>query len=320
MGRRGTALLVGGLVLLAAAAVVDALRQSGMGDGGAATSEATSTQATTTTPAEPDPRTRLADAEIEGVLYATVADDAGCEFQAIRLPHLATAHYFRAPACRFEVSPNEWHVAFGSPCPADRVYVVDLGADTSLSLEGCSPAWRPDGRLTYLRRGALVALDAPDCARRTCLTTLISARGLTSELERRLGVRPGSVVVRQIGWFTPRRLVAVIAAHSLRREFVAVLEGRQILRHRVLVARSFTQVQVLPFRREASVTSGDRIRFVRASGEYGGSAPPVGARAVAHAPGEDHYVAVSSGQGCFYRSPRAATVCIPLEAADLEWR
>ena len=320
MRGRGTAVLVAALVLLAGAAIVDALRESGIGGGGATTSEAPSTRAAPTTPAEPDPRPLLADAEIEGVLYATVAEDAGCEFQAIRLPNLATAHYFRAPACRFEISPDERHVAFGSPCPADRVYVVDLDADTSLSLEGCSPAWRPDGRLTYLRRDALVALDAPDCARRGCLTTLASARDLTAELERRLGVRPGSAAVRQIGWFTPRRLVAVVSAATPRRELVAVLHGRRILAYRAVVARSFMQLQVLPFRREASVTSADRIRFVRASGEYGGSAAPVGARAVAVAPSEDHYVATSSGQGCFYLIPRAAPVCIPLEAADLEWR
>jgi hypothetical protein len=328
MRSRGTALLVAGLVLLAGIAVADALRGRYGGDDAATRPEPTVREPTATA-AEPDPRAELADADVAGVLYATVAEDAGCAFQAIRLPDLSTAHLFRAPACRFDVSPDGRRIAFGSPCPAERTFVFELESDVSFAHAGCSPAWRPDGRLTYVRQGDVVAVATPGCSDRRCGTTLVSARQLASALDRRFDDDFATrFALREIGWFTRRRLVAVVAARPSQQEleqdleqgFAFVLEEGRLTAEPV-VARSFVQLHVLPRRRHAAVSSRSGIEIIGPDANvYGETLPPGGARALAYAPDENAHAVAASSDVCFYRASGETIACVPLNAADLEWR
>lgn len=320
MRERGTALLVGALILLAGLAVADAVQKSDLGDGEAATRPAGPTSAETTDRRERDPRAVLAEAGIEGGLYATVAEDAACEFQAISLPELVTVHLFRAPACGFDVAPDERRVAFGPPCPAERAFVLALGGDTYREHAGCAPTWRPDGRLTYVRRGNVVATDA-GCAAPDCLTTIETTRRVAAALQPLLAADLANrFTLREIGWFEQTRFVAVVSARPSHQEFVAVFDDGRLVADPTIFARSFVRLRVLPGRDEATVTSRAGIELVRSNGEYGGSRPPRGARAVAYAPDQRAYAAATSDEVCFYRAPAARIACIPLDAADLEWR
>ncbi|MBW3593034.1 MAG: hypothetical protein KY396_05020, partial [Actinobacteria bacterium] len=267
MRGRGTALIVAALVVLAGIAVADEVRDVGRTDDGAANRAVTTTvRETTTAEPEPDLRTALADAGAGGVVYATVAEDVACELHAIALPDLATRRLVRAPACRFDVSPDERHVAFGSSCPAaERAFVLGLESDASFVLEGCSPAWRPDGRLTYVRRGDVVTRNGFGCGKRACVKTLVRGRALASTLDPFFGDDfAASFVLREIGWLSRRRLVAVVAARPSRQEFVAVFEDGRIVGEPVVFARSFVQLHVLPQRRRAAVTSRNGVELVGA--------------------------------------------------------
>ena len=325
MRGRGTTLLVAGLVLLAGMAAADALRDVGGGGDPAPASTPLAVEGVETA-AAPDPRRRLADAGVEGVLYATAALDAGCEFQAVGLPELQTTRVFLAPGCRFDVSPDERHVVFGSPCPADRVVVHALVAGPSWQHVGCSPAWRPDGVLTYVHDGDVVTargLRCVDARGAGCSRVVLAGSALSRALRPFFdAVAVRGFLVREIDWFTPDRLVAVVAARPTDEQFVITLErGRLVAPPRVF-SPAFTHLRVLPERREAVVASATGFDVVRPDGDFRTSRASPGARALAYAPDETSYAVAEADDVCFHdASPGGAMfACVPLVAADIEWR
>jgi hypothetical protein len=210
VANRGTALLVAAIVGLGVAAGVDALRGDGNPAGGRAAS--TSDQRTTGSAAQ-----KLASRQITGVLHFTVRVRPGlCALRSLAFPGLEATSAVDVESCRFATSLGG-RVAVGGPCPGDDISV--LGPAQPVLLGGCAPAWKPDGTLTFVRRGRVMKFvngctrPAPDdCLRR------IPVRS-----------RPGEAI-RELAWMDDERLAALVDGPG-RIESVFVYEaGRRIAR------------------------------------------------------------------------------------------
>jgi hypothetical protein len=160
VANRGTALLVAAIVGLGVAAGVDALR----GDG----DSASKSDLTTTGSAAQ----KLASRQITGVLHYTVRVRPGqCALGSLALPGLEATSAVDIGSCRIATSLGG-RVAVGGPCPGGDISV--LGPARPVLLEGCAPAWKPDGTLTFVRGDRVIEVvkgctgTAPaDCLRRT---------------------------------------------------------------------------------------------------------------------------------------------------------
>jgi hypothetical protein len=135
MRRWPTWLLAGALVALGAAAVADALRSTG---GGGQSAETQST-----------PKPTLDD--LEGLLLVA---DADCSVRVLRLPGLTQEEPPRRPDCRGAVWSDD--ATLVAECAGGVTSVHNANGELVRRLRGCSPAWREDGSVGVLNRGALV--------------------------------------------------------------------------------------------------------------------------------------------------------------------
>jgi hypothetical protein len=186
---------------------------------------------------------RLQAGGVNGVLYFV---DRGCRLHALRLPSLAAAPAPRGGGCRALVSPETappgwslWprNTALAARCDEHRRVIVTATAGPALPMiGGCAPAWRPDGSMTYIRRGAIVQFPRTGRAQ-----VLRSASQLAGALER-LPALSGSSGWRasRVAWLSPVRF-AVLASNR-RRTVLAVFSGRRIV---ALNARVPARVQEL---------------------------------------------------------------------------
>jgi hypothetical protein len=185
VGKRGTALLVAAVVGLGVAAGVDALR-------GDSDSASKSDRTTTGSAAQ-----KLASRQITGVLHFTVRIRPGqCALRSLALPGLEATSAVDVGSCRIATSLGG-RVAVGGPCPGGDISV--LGPAQPVLLEGCAPAWKPDGTLTFVRRNRVIevvngcARPAPsDCLRRTPVRS-----------------RPGEAI-RELAWIDDERLAMLV--------------------------------------------------------------------------------------------------------------
>lgn len=209
MGKRGTALLVAAVVGLAVAAGVDALRGGDEPMGGRATSTSVD-RANTVSPAQ-----KLASRQITGVIYFTVRVRPGqCALRSLTLPSLEATRAVDVGSCRFATSAGG-RIAAGDPCPGNIVWVPS--PTRPMLLEGCAPAWKPDGTLTFVRRGRVVEMmnactrpDPVDCLRGVPMRN-----------------RPGQEI-RELAWLDAERL-AVLTAGRGELTLVSVYEaGRRL--------------------------------------------------------------------------------------------
>jgi hypothetical protein len=232
MRRLLTALLVGGVVLLALLAAGDALR--GHGDG-----EVSSGAGTTTRTRPPTLRDELRREAVAGLMLYS---DEQCLVHSLLLPNLVDEFVREegtgAPLrrCRFVAGAGRFladdervnaagvHVA---RCRHGHVEVRDaLNHRLVARTPGCMPAWRPDGALTYVRDGQV----------------LIGGRALLSRHDLRRaanrhpnvrGVAPGFPVrvgVTSLAWFDDERLAAALRIKILGVEpqyLLVVFEGRR---------------------------------------------------------------------------------------------
>ena len=191
MGKRGTALLVAAVVGLGVAAGVDALRGDGDTVGGRAAS--TSDRTTTASAAQ-----KLARRQITGVLHFTVRVRPGqCALRSLALPGLEATSAVDVGSCRIATSLGG-RVAAGSPCPRGNIVWVPSPTRPML-FEGCAPAWKPDGTLTFVWRGRLVELvkgctrpDPVDCLRGTPVRS-----------------HPGKAI-RELAWLDDERVAVLV--------------------------------------------------------------------------------------------------------------
>src|SRR3954465_7450586 len=185
--------------------------------------------------------------KVEGVLYFV---DRSCLLHGLRLPGLTTAPAPRGSGCRALVSPASappgwslWprNTPLAAPCEEHRRVIVTAAAGPSLPMiGGCAPAWRPDGSMTYIRRGAIVQFP------RTGRAQVLRSR---EQLARALELAPllkGSTGWRasRVAWLGPGRFAIVASAGP--RTILAVFSGRRIVSIRTHVSDSVTELRASP--------------------------------------------------------------------------
>ncbi|MGH3022729.1 MAG: hypothetical protein ACRDNI_03655 [Gaiellaceae bacterium] len=221
MRRAATLLVVAGLIFLVGLAAVEALRGD---DAGEADPGRGSTQ-----PGLPD---RLEEAGVAGLLYLSTRRGAECAIQAVRLPSLAVESEVPAPDCRFAVAPNG-SLATGFDCDEPGTLMRPDGAIVD-RFDGCAPAWKPSGELTFVRAGNV--MHVPRSCDRTidaCASVALSrqdVRGAFAELGQD---PPSQETVREIEWLDNSRAGVVVrrsvGAGEDPLDFVVAFEGRAFL-------------------------------------------------------------------------------------------
>jgi hypothetical protein len=297
---RASVIVVAGLIGLALAAAVDALR----GDG----DEAERVPATVEIAS---PAADLRRAGVSGELYFTVRSGHGCRLRALTLPSVRDAASFEFEWCRFDVS-GAGNVVAGPPCPGDRVEVRAVDAPPS-SWRGCAPAWKPNGELTFVRAGDVVT----------------PTRTLLRDVTRlaRLALGEGSrLAVHELAWLSDTRLAAVVGDPTVSSAVIVIAESGRAVSEPIFVGEE-TAIQVSHDRREAFATAAGFVQVfdprgvVRSQSRFG--LPDVAA--VADSPDGRWLALARPGNVCIYRltepPPRQPfpVACLPFDAVDLAW-
>lgn len=301
--RPWTWLIVGALGALAAVAAADALR----GDG-----EVRARQ-----PAQsPAPA-------VSGTLFYT---DEDCRLRAVRLPAFRPVTAPVWSECRFVLSPDGERVsAEGSLWDPDgrRLVVVTEGGLQVFSgggpegrpIEGSAPAFRPDGRLTYVQFGAVVKERSG--------RIVLSGDELREAFGREARARLERLVVRAVSWLDRTRLVVVLDGELDfgREEVVAVYEGHTLVSATPSEGRRYGRLWTSPRGSFFALEAESFLLFDR-DGRRRPVPIFVGFRSVAWSP-DERWTAVATENGVHLfptaaRSPRVHL--LPIVARDLAWR
>ena len=204
-----TLLVVGALLVIGLVAAVDGLRGDSPSAPVSVQTEDVTTErrpeAAAGPPAIEDARAvagELAAARINGTLYLT---DARCRLWTLQLPDLAWRSLDDEPSseCRFAVSATGQHLignADWSPTGhlgaaeretdggRPRILVISDATDWTFSFAGSAPAFRPDGALTFVRRGTLWGWVEGPCQPGARAR---HARSTSARLPARVGLMPG---------------------------------------------------------------------------------------------------------------------------------
>jgi hypothetical protein len=329
VGARVTWLVVAAVAAVGLAAAVDALRREGgagapPGAPPAAPSERELVGSNVRDRLEDEPpplprreevRRLLEDARATGALYVA---DLRCRLHALGLPEVEwlAEPAVRAGPCNFTVDGS------GLLFPDDAVYTRggEVGAvcrEGAVSLfdehhpallervDGCAPAWKPDGSLTFLRNGGLVQVT-----RRDREDVVLSRDDLVHELgpEARL---------LEVAWLDNSAFGAVFRRQGPPE--LAVFQGR-----RLVAQPSFSSSRIEGLRAGASgllaAETGTRQFAVSFFDRRGRLLLSVRGRAFSWQP-EGVIAAVAGRSHVLFVAPLTRDVIsLPLFASDLEWR
>jgi hypothetical protein len=327
MRGRATWFVVGAIVALGVAAVVDALPWPGG-------SEPAAQEA----PLLPDVGTPSARLEAEGVLYYT---DTFCRLRGLELPSLDAVEAPEWENCGFSLGPDSaavlpqgvtWEPRGGKRVAgvSGLVYVVSDAAGWEYRFRGESPAFRPDGPLTFVRNGRVLELTGYCRPRRRvpwCERVLLT----NNDLFGTLADGRKEPAVKDIAWLTPTRMVAVLTFEQ--EDMIALYEGRELVELVPGVGGRFTSLSVSPGRHyiAAHVARPSGFMFVDRDGrpfalmevrrDSYGRPPFTAGRAVTWSPDDSWTVVARSESVVFFQmgreQPRVVTV--GLAAHDLAW-
>jgi hypothetical protein len=344
-------LVVVAVVVLAAAAAIDAFRSepetTPRGPRAAPERGAAGTR-----PAPPLERRDVVAAQLReaGVRGALILVDEGCRYWALELPELEWRwdETGPSPICSLSSSVTT-RDAFGGPgklwepegrligaCRRNLVDVYANKRDAFFRMRGCTPAWRPDGRVTYVRGDEVFELEA-DCSfgsrrvtvgdQRRCGRVLLARSDVERAVRaaeppfcpralRRVCGGPflRSLEIQDVAWLSSARL-AVHArftwAGSTERDVVAVFEDRRLV-SRPTIGRRFDDLRVSP-NRSYVVVRGGRPRvllFLDRDGDVVAENPLAGGHHVAWSP-DERWTVIATG---------ASTYVLPTEEVPLAGR
>ena len=244
-----------------------------------------------------------------GRLFVTLSEGSICTLQAIQLPDLQWAE--RPPGlpspCRFELDESDEVIAeIAVPQPGGgQVAVCQNNAVDVFNEEGllvgypggCAPAWTPDGRLTFVRNGALVEPER----------SLLSRR----ELEDLLG-RPSAL--EEIAWVDDERFWAV--ARSGAGAILALMTTDRLVFSPTFTSRTIEGLEVSSSGMVAA-RSDEGVVIFDSGGRRALSFP--NGRAVAWEPGELIAAVATPTEILFVAPVSREVVSLPLAVSDLEW-
>ena len=326
MSRLGTFALVAGVVILALAALVDAL----VARDGPEPAAATMTDAD-----DDDGAPLLAEAGIDGRLLYTAPDD--CAMEAVELPTLEPVEAPEWATCAFTVGPGSAVAPEGTVFERPsglRAEELDGGVDVfdptvrrGRRFERArAPAFHPDGTLTLVRRGAILTLGpcpgrAPAVDRLgRCRSSIVTEEELTSLAPVSVDPDPLRLAVETLAWLDEWRLVALAQAGSV--HVLLSIDTREA-EPDVEVwfeEESLGMLEVSPRGRFVSVViaTGQLAVFDDQGIMLGVGGSQV--RASAWSP-DERWLAVLDGGGVLFVDSRdGATVGpVPLAARDLAW-
>jgi hypothetical protein len=314
-----TWLVVGGLAVLGLFAVRDALHGE----------EARPAAATGITGAEGRPQSppgfagppRIAGLErlarqlralgAEGVLYLT---DANCRRFLLRLPSLEwTPQGLPGPVCPDATVVDE---RFGLEARQVDADVIEVHSeDWHLRFAGTAPAFRPEGRLTFLRDGRLFewTVRCPPAAERVVF------RGLHTLVRCPRRVPGAPEHLQELVWLNGNSFAAV-AGPERAASLVVVRDGVATRLFNAVGARVGALSASPHGRYVAARVDASLVVFdVRRRGALAGG---TGARAIAWSPDERFWAVATESSVAIFRStqPGSAAVSLPLSAFALSWR
>jgi hypothetical protein len=315
--RLGTVALVALGVVVVGAALVDAVRRHvGGSDEGVPQVNVADRSALAT---------RLRSGGVTGVLYFV---DPDCRLHALGLPSLQTRPAPKHSGCRALVSPSTappgWSLwARDTPLSARcdrqrRRVLVSASYGPSLPMiGGCGPAWRLDGSLTYVRRGAIVQF--PRSGRALVLRT-------QAQLEQAITRVP--TLHDTHGWRTTRLAwsdndrFAIIAdgrdraGHPL--TLLALFNGARVVAYTLHVSVRVTELRASPRGNYLVVLGPDGVRIYDARRPTLPLARGFGAISGVAWSNDERWLAISRDGEVVLKGPKGRIV-LPFAARDLAW-
>jgi hypothetical protein len=336
MRRWATWLLVGGLTVLGAVAVADAVRGK--------PEVATSSTRPTTISVALIPRNEPAASAMSGVLYYSDPAD-GCRLRGLTLPDLRNVAAPELASCAFSLSPDGKSALPGAAAwsPGGGVYAVEadgrieIGSTASggtLRFPGRAPAFKPDGTFTYVRGNAVVEWTT-SCPRATRLFTLPGDNAavrcrhtVLRERDLRRGLvsaDPGPLVPKHLAWLSDSSPVTVLGDASISgyREHVAVFNGTDVRGASFSEFGDGLSIEASPRGGFFSAWFGHSLVDVRdRDGDSVAFPQLTRVRALTWSP-DERWTAVASENAVFvFRTDEveARVRRLPIHASDLAWR
>ena len=262
---------------------------------------------------------RLRTDNASGVLYFV---DSACRLHALRLPSLAATAAPRDGGCRALVSPASappgwslWprNTPLAARCDEHRRVIVSASAGPSLPMiGGCSPAWRPDGSMTYIRRGAIVQFPRTGRAQ-----VLRSKSQLAGALERLPALRGMSGwQASRVAWLSPARF-AVVASNGSR-TVLAVFSGRRIVALKPRVPSRVIELRGSPRGNYVVLGTASGVRVYDARRRDLPRVRRFGMLVSVAWSIDERWLAIAQQQEVLLVGPHGSIV-LPLQALDLAW-
>jgi hypothetical protein len=255
---------------------------------------------------------------LDGVLYFV---DTHCELHAMHLPALEAVPAPRGGACRALVSPATappgWSLwprnsALAAWCERRHVIVSAAAGPRLPMIGGCAPSWRPDGSITYVRRGAIVQF--PRAGRAVVLRSseqLIRAIEARPEARRESGWQ-----VRRVAWLAPSRFAVVASAAG--KDVLVVFDGRRITGVTTRIPAGVEELRASP---RGNFVVGRTATALQVYDARRSTLPRVwrfGSPAAIAWSRDERWVALAHSNSIVFRQG-AERLVIPLTALDLGW-
>jgi hypothetical protein len=353
MRSAATWLVVGAVLVIALVAGVDALREESPRPRASPTSAETEEVGTeepdaavSGPPAIADNVAVRAELEVAGISGALYVTDRECRLWALDLPFLEWRSQLSGPGpdCRFALS-SRGRALFGKAAwdPAGDLGAVqemtgETGARIRVSSEatgwsyrfpGSSPAFRPDGTLTFVRDGELWGWVEGRCpaGRVTVVFRSLGAtercgRVLLSQTELRRAFREGVAALRnpslsEAVWLDPR--TAVVLVHGSVGHGVAVLVDGEVRARQAVFTGQVSDLEASPRGTRVALRFGDTVFVFDRRLQDAGSRPGAGGGREIAWPPDERLTVVATESNIYVVRPGDPMIQIPVAVSDIAW-